>query len=58
MVWCSRQDRMGDLLGLQPILLRQGLGRAPQKQIPLTMDSSSAGGGSSLLRMDRLPFPT
>lgn len=57
MVWGSRQDRMGDLLGLQPILLYQGLGRNPQKQIPLAVDSSRAGGASSLLRVDRLPFP-
>jgi hypothetical protein len=48
---------MGDLRGLQPILLCQGLGRNPQKQIPLTVDSSSAGGGSGPLRMDRVSFP-
>jgi hypothetical protein len=57
MVWCSRQDRMGDLPGLRAILLCQGLDWHPQKQIPPSVDSDSSGGGSSPLRMDRISFP-
>jgi hypothetical protein len=57
MVWCSRQDRMGDLPGLWPIFPGEGLARSPQKQIPLPVDSGSSGGGNGPLGMDQPFFP-
>jgi len=56
MVWDSRQDRMGNLPGLWPILPGEARGDDPQ-QIPSTVESHRSGGGSGLLRMDDLSFP-
>jgi hypothetical protein len=57
MVWGSRPDRMGDLPGLWPLLLCEGLVRSPPKQIPLTVDRGRSGGSRRPLRMDRFSFP-
>jgi hypothetical protein len=57
MVWCSRQDRMGDLSGLRSILRSEGLGQNPQKRIPLPVDSASSRSGNDPLGMDQLSFP-
>ena len=57
MVWGSRQDRMGNLPGLWPILPGEGPGHNPQKQTPLMVDSHKSDCGSGLLRMADLSFP-
>jgi hypothetical protein len=57
MVWCSRQDRMGDLPGLWPILSGQGLGQYPQKQTPLPVDPHLSGGDGGPVPLDDPSFP-
>jgi hypothetical protein len=56
MVWGSRQDRMGNLPGLRPILPGEALGDHPQQTL-LTVDSHRSDGASGLLHLDDLSFP-
>jgi hypothetical protein len=58
MVWCSRQDRMGDMPDLWPLLPFQGCGTSLQEQTLFMVDNGRFGCRSGPLRMDRLSFPT
>jgi hypothetical protein len=55
MVWCPRQDRLGDLPDLWPLLPGEGLGESPQKKT--LVDSRRSGCGSHAVRMVDLSFP-
>jgi hypothetical protein len=57
MVWGSRQDRMGNLLDLWPLLPVEALGDDPQQQTSLVVDSHRSGCGSGRFRMADLSFP-
>jgi hypothetical protein len=57
MVWGSRQDRLGNLPGLWPLLPVEGLGDDRQRQTPPTVEGHRSGGGRSLLRVADLSFP-
>jgi hypothetical protein len=57
MVWGSRQDRLGNLPGLWPLLPVEALGDDPQRPTLPTVDRHRSGGGRGLLRMADLSFP-
>jgi hypothetical protein len=56
MVWDSRQDRMGNLPGLWPILPGEARGDDPT-QTPSTVESHRSRCGRGLFRLDGLSFP-
>jgi len=58
LVWRSWEDRMGDLQGLWPLLLCQGLDESPRQQTLPTVDSGRSGCGSSPVCLHRLSVPT
>jgi hypothetical protein len=57
MVWGSRQNCLGNLPGLWPLLPVEALGDNPQQPTPLTVDSHRSGYGRGLLRMADLSSP-
>jgi hypothetical protein len=55
MVWCPRQDCLGDLPDLWPLLPGEGLGESPQKKT--LVDSGWSGRGSHTVHMVNRSFP-
>ena len=52
MVWGERQDRLGDLPGLWPLLPFEGLDTTPRSRRPLRWIALGLGVVALLLRLD------